>query len=598
MASITARVLVWGAAALLGAGVGVAASRAWPRPEVEGLVALAEKLESGRWRDLLAVVESEFPATPALLALRAEARARMWSEFERVPEGRTAALRALAVVPKPWLDAAWYAHAITSTAAADGEPPPTPKGQVARALLTEGRDRPEAALIQMVDAARAQPERRNTQLALARMHMRRGAWSAARDVLDALVDERPDDPLVWALDGRTRVRLGEPTRPPPADPELSLPEQNIVFTTQALAAAAADRFDAASAAIDAAGGGGPHRAALLLWAGRAEEAESAYEAAGDPMGVARSRFTRRLKACGVEIAPGRISIEGEARPIGRLEADLWPLARFIPNPDVFPEHLYRAAESTRLRALGAANRVGLARMCLSAGEADRAARYLERAARIEGELVRPELHARALLEAGRPRTALAVLVRIPEGERTPMQRLWFARALRARGRREDALKLIGPVAADPSIRAPSVLRLAASLQWELERTPTSLERLGRIAPGDVGGRLMTALVSGRAPEVEAAQVEGFLDEPGWADLPPEARALGALQLWSEQPRRAERLLEASFRAGALEAMRSLGTLLLEVEGRETEGRALLQDYLDQAEEGAGTKEARRLLGLE
>jgi hypothetical protein len=598
MASITARVFLWGAAGLIGAGAGVAASRAWPRPDVEALTDLAARLESGRWADLVAVVESDLPVTPTLLGLRAEARSRMWSEFERQPEDRAEAVRALAVVPEPWRDAAWFAHAITSTAPAPGEPPDTPKGRVARALLSEGRGRPEAALIQMVGAARAQPQRRNTQLALARMHMRRGAWSAARDVLDALLDERPQDAMVWALDGRARVRLGERPRPPPLDQALGPPERTAVLATQALAAAADGRYDAASSAIDATEGEGPHRAALLLWAGRPRKAEAVYETLGDPFGVARSRFSRRLKSCGVELAPGRILIDGEARPLGHLEADLWPLARFVPNPNVFPEQLYRAAETPTLRTLGAANRVGLARMCLAAGEAGRATRLLERAARIEGELVRPELRARALLEAGRPRSALAVLVQIPEGERTPMQRLWFARALRARGRQADALDLIASVAADVSVRAPSVLRLAASLEWELEQPPQSLERLLRIVPEDVGARLMSALVEEKALELEPERVAAFMDEPGWFDLPPAARALGALELWPAQPKRAERALRRSIADGAQKGRRQLGTLLFGTEGREAEGRALLEEYLEQAEEGPSRDEVRALLGVE
>lgn len=180
-----------------------------------------------------------------------------------------------------------------------------------------------------------------------------------------------------------------------------------------------------------------------------------------------------------------------------------------------------------------------------------------------------------------------------------MQRLWFARALRARGRLEDALKLLQEVASDQEVLAPSVFRLTASLQWELGLAPTALERLHRVAPRDLGGALLKALVSGEAPDVSARAVGAFIDEPGWLDLPSSARIAGSAALWPRQPKRAERELKAVIESGEVEAMRVLGRLLLGLEDRRAEGEKLLSEYLERAaEEGPGVDEVEALLGLE
>ncbi|MEM9114127.1 MAG: tetratricopeptide repeat protein [Myxococcota bacterium] len=598
MASSTPRAFFWGVAALVGAGLGAGLASLWPRAETQGLVQLAEKLESGRWRNLEAVLETELPVTPTLLGLQAEARAQMWSAFLREPVARAAALRVLHEVPQPWNDAAWLAHALTSSIAAPGVPPLTPKGRVAEALLAEREGRPEAALILLVDAARRSPLRRNTQLALARMHIRRGAWSAARDVLDALMDELPTDPVIWALNARARIRLKEAVRTVPAFQGLAPPESALVLSTQALIAAEQGRFDEAARSVDALDETFPRRGAFLLWAGRSKDAEAVFAESGDALGIARARFTRRATTCGLKVLSGRVLIDGEVLSIGRLRPGEWPSAELLPNPDLFPEQLYRAADPQDPRALGAANRVGLARICLAAGEAGRATRYLERAAKIEGDLVRPELRARALLEAGRPRTALSVLVRIPEADRSPMQRLWFARALRARGRMEDALGQLELVAVDEEVLAPSVLRLTASLQWMLGRSPLALERLRLVAPGDVGGTLLAALVVDDAPELSPRALAAFIDEPGWLDLPPAARIAGSQALWPRQPKRAERELRALILGGENEAQRALGSILWVEPERREEGQALLAEYLEAVEEGPGADAVRSLLGLQ
>ena len=231
--------------------------------------------------------------------------------------------------------------------------------------------------------------------------------------------------------------------------------------------------------------------------------------------------------------------------------------RFVPNEELFPEHLYAEVDET---AYSAANRVALARLCMASDRVDRAARYLEVAAEMNADIVSFALRARALLAAGQPKAAIAVLVERPEHDRSLEEVVLLARALRASGRLEDAIEVLQ--GREPElVRAPTALRLHTALQVELDRRPDDTLRRWAEVQDDALLRLAQHAFEGGPPPAQAALLP-WLNTDAWSDLPERAQVMGAELLMMARIEAGEGTLLRMAQAGSSDALRALGRVLV------------------------------------
>jgi tetratricopeptide (TPR) repeat protein len=490
-----------------------------PRPDrldlelADGLDALRARLDrsafgdlegfeddSRRWLELAARGgDIDRRAAERVTSWAAEAAARRYLEYGELESDRRAAAEWAGPLPEgdlsadaPWL--AWVVAADTATAAeavkwALHGARPSAAIHEARAVLDLRADDLAGALGHLAAAVATAPERTATRRLFARALARRGALGSAVDAFRAgmpsasgVIHAAAAD---WTL--RRRAEDGASSRPlgpvalgsahPWEEGRLALlalaADPASERTSDRLAAAAAAHVDRPSyrrAVADAALAVGRVATAAGLYR---EALEKEPDARAAEIGLARARFASKLGRC----RSGPIPRLGELV----IEPSRFELVRFEPDPTIFPEDLYAELESepdaARARGFTVANRVALAEQCLQGDRVERAARYLEQAARRGLRLVEPALIARAMLSAGRPKTALAVAEAHPTDL---MMTVLRARALDALGQREAARIAIEEVATSTGALAPSALGLAARWSLESGRLDAGRHALGQL----------------------------------------------------------------------------------------------------------------------
>jgi len=512
-----------------------------PDPDVRRFrEGLRERLDRGDLVDLVALesqVEAAMKRWPeassSFRAFAAEAAARRHLEFGRAEADRRAAIRWAGPLPSPGrLDAprkapflAWALRADTATAVealrrvvdAFSE---VPSALEARAVLHGRQGQTGRALADLSRALDRAPERHATRRHLARWLAHRGALASAADAF-----ARTEATTSGALHAHAARRAaGLPSTLPPDD-AIHHPTERARRGLLALVdAMASGQLDLE---VDGAISPRPDHAGLrclagdlALLSGRPAAARRAYREA---LALDERRFAARAGLARVRLAT-KLDWCDPKRPesLGRVEYDpsRFELARVAFDPAVFPEHRYAALASEDpeawARGFGVANRVALAEMCLADDRARRAARYLGQAARRRERWVRPELRARALLSAGKPRSAL----RVAETRQSPMLTVLEARALADLGRLDAARRRVQPVVSSTSAIVPSALALSAKWALEeddLEPAEAVLDRLDRIAPDRVEVailRLEHAIRAGRDLGTQGAEVAAMLEASG------------------------------------------------------------------------------------
>jgi tetratricopeptide (TPR) repeat protein len=605
---------------LLGALLGAFLARPAPSdPDASRLRRVAEQLERGRYQDLLglgpALTSGASGDSVAIRALAAEASARLYADYGHRPSDRAAAEAVLGTLTGASPDAAQLARALTSTVAPLGGPPDTPKARVAHALRLADRGQLDAALEMLLGGLSLNPERRNTNLALARLQTRLGATEAASGLYQRLAARFPDDPGIQFELGVSALRRNQAPELPALD-GFHPHEQARLALLSAVAAARKGEPAAAEAALrEASSLDHPSRAFrgavadVWLSLGRAFEArqiQTAMNAEQDPdregqLRMARSRFVQRLSRCGVEIVDGRARMNDQTIALGRVGVDASTFAPFFfePNDQLFPEVEYRevlrgeTSVAAAARALRAANRVGLARVCLASNNPWRADQYLARAERMSRDLAEPELRARALLRQGRQREAQAVLQRVPNDQRTPLLGLMSARLLRNEGDLVGALDQLAPLVDDEDLVVPDLWLLDCSLRIELGQPPVYLERLGA-ARADGNLEVLLAVIEGSPARLDAV-AETLAEGPISLDLPVLGLRWAAVVVLAEAPDLGVQLLEEAIARGDVRSLFELGRWWMERPTTRRAGKALLRQFVDRTDDPETRAQAEALL---
>jgi tetratricopeptide (TPR) repeat protein len=467
-------------------------------PAPSPLTQQAERVERGTLLDLLAVESgvstSSVGGSPQarwMHGLRMEARARRWADFGHgVNDGPVELPETARTLPHRVARALWHQEGAERGLTEAIARAPRPELLEARGRLRLARGRTEAGLRDLLRALELDPNRRHTRRALALHYARTGALDAADEIMQALQADFPADPTLW-IDAWAlhRGRPGVPAAFPQERHPWEQARRRLIRAFQegerrlpeAVRGAYPDRPSYQRMLGDVALAWGQPQTSLEHY----ERAKRLQDGPAIRVAMARARFAQRLRRCAdpdvLAERPG--GGDGSAEMWGRLRVrpGRFRMLAFEPNARLFPESSYReliegeGSDAKGLdRSLGAANRVGLARLCLEERRPRRASRYLETAARIQEDLVRPTLRARALLEAGRPRRAISVLEGAGVFRTAPV--LW-AEALAASGDAERAVKVLRPVWTATTVVAPGAALRAARWYAKLGRPGDALEAL-------------------------------------------------------------------------------------------------------------------------
>ncbi|MGF1511693.1 MAG: tetratricopeptide repeat protein [Myxococcota bacterium] len=621
---------VWVWVGLIGLGAVVGWVTA-PRNAPDRLIRVASQLERGRYRDLAGLgpaLTSEEPKDPPnpkvrdrLQGLAAEASARLYADFGHRIEDLEAAQTAMARVVHSGHDEFQLASVLIGRNDDLAGPEDSPKSLIAHALHSVQRGELDPALELLVRALRLSPGRRNTRLELARLQRRLGAGEAAYEVYQGLMADFPDDPVIRFELGVTALRLEripEPATIPDAHPY----EQARLTLLDAVAALRAGRPKLAVKRLRSMPESHHSSAEFMealadVWLslGRAFEArqiqtrldQSEPPEPQDALRMARIRFLSRLARCGGSVRLAHAEFGERRVPLGVVQITEVRFApfRFAPNRDFFPEDRYDEIlrqglnPKALIRAFSAANRVGLARVCLESNQVSRASRYLERAQRIRADLAAPELLARALIRQNRRKDAQEVLEKVEPGRRTIMQRLLLARLLKDQGEFQRALSLVEPVARSEDVTAPDASRLAISLRIELqefEGLPDLWRGLEDIDAWILQASWLDAL--GRTEEAKsllASKAEGLAEGPISADLPRSGLRLTAWVLFELAPELSVSLLEEAIARDDIESLLVLGRHWVSNPETRRAGQLLLRRFISESDDEEARQEATRLL---
>lgn len=613
-----------GLAAFAGAFVAVRDRAPQVDPEARRIIAeLDARLDRASLADLVGledralVAMERWPELARSFRVRgAEAAARRYLEFGEARADLRAAARWAEAADSdrdrgevPWLALAVAARTSTAAAALEARldsalASPSAPALEARALLHARAGRLGPALADLSAAVDRAPARGGTRRHLGRLLAARGALASAAEVF-----ARSADVVSGALHGYAAARAaGQRVDLPilPAGPHPFERGRRALLEAVELGLDDPSRIDSTAAAAAYPDRPGYRRTLgdlALLW-GRFREARAHYEEAlrlapeamDAEVGLARIRLATKLGRCSSD-RPARL---GEVR----FDPARFELVTVAFDPRVFPEHRYAALRSEspgeRARGFGVANRVALAEQCLADDHAVRAARYLGQAAERREGWVPPELRARALLSAGRPRSAL----RLAQSETpSPMMSVIEARALARLGDLESARRRLQPVATSTQALVPSAIALAA--KWALEAddlvaAEAFLERLERLAPDRLEVQILKlehALRAGTEATESARWIASEVDpEDGSLIEGMPFRVAWALQEVTDRPKLRLALLErAAADPEAPDAVRlRLARQRLENPRARGRGRRLLRRLL-RSDDVEIRREARRLL---